>query len=218
MQMGKILDKFGIYDLVAVLLSGISMSAFSILVLQLIYKIPIDTNLQVNETLLFFVLSYFLGLIFQEVSSFIQKICTHEKNRLLKSALKTSSNSHIYLTDIEKNGVYSYIIEKLNLNPDEVNDNVVYNYCKFYILKNSDTTRIDKYQSISSMGRSLSLYFASLAFGVLIDSFFQPSKAKIILVIFSVFFTILFLYRFIRFAKLRYTNIFRTFYYGVVVK
>lgn len=72
-QMSKILDKLGIYDLVAVLLAGISISTFTILVLQLIYKIPIDTNLQVNETLLFFVLSYFLGLIFQEISSFIQK-------------------------------------------------------------------------------------------------------------------------------------------------
>lgn len=71
--MSKILDKLGIYDLVAVLLAGISISTFTILVLQLIYKIPIDTNLQVNETLLFFVLSYFLGLIFQEISSFIQK-------------------------------------------------------------------------------------------------------------------------------------------------
>ena len=217
-QMSKILDKLGIYDLVAVLLSGISISTFTILVLQLIYKIQIDTNLQVNETLLFFVLSYFLGLIFQEISSFIQKKSTHKNNRLLKAALKTSSNSHIYLTDIEKSGVYSYIIEKLNLNPDEDNDNVVYNYCKFYILENGDTTRIDKDQSISSMGRSLSLYFALLAFVVLINSFFQPSTVKIILVIISVCFAILLQYRCIRFAKLRYINIFRTFYYMVIVK
>ena len=103
--MSKILDKLGIYDLVAVLLSGISISTFTILVLQLIYKIQIDTNLQVNETLLFFVLSYFLGLIFQEISSFIQKKSTHKNNRLLKAALKTSSNSHIYLTDIEKSAL-----------------------------------------------------------------------------------------------------------------
>ena len=36
-QMSKILDKLGIYDLVAVLLSGISISTFTILVLQLIF-------------------------------------------------------------------------------------------------------------------------------------------------------------------------------------
>lgn len=207
--MSTILDKLGIYDLVAVLLSGISIYTFSILVLQLIYKIPINTNLQVNETLLFFVISYFLGLIFQEISSLLQKKITHKNNRLLKEA---------ELIDIEKSSVYSYIIEKLNLNPDENNDTVVYNYCKFYILKNCDTTQIDKDQSISSLGRSLSLYFALLAFVVLINSFFQPSIVKIILVIISAGFSTLLYYRGIRFAKLRYIKIFRTFYYNVIVK
>ena len=91
-QMSKILDKLGIYDLVAVLLAGISISTFTILVLQLIYKIPIDTNLQVNETLLFFVLSYFLGLIFQEISSFIQKKSTHKNNRSTKSRLLSTAS------------------------------------------------------------------------------------------------------------------------------
>ena len=216
--MSNILDKLGIYDIVAVLLAGINISTFSIMILQWIYKIPIDVNVQVNETLLFFVLSYFFGLIFQEVSSFIQKKSTRKNNRVLKEALKTSSNSHIYLADIEKKGVYDYIIKKLKLNPDDDNDNVVYNYCKFYILENSDTTRIDKEQSISSLGRSLSLYFALLAFVVLINSFFQPSIVKIILVIISVCFSILLYYRCIRFAKLRYINIYRTFYYKVVIK
>lgn len=216
--MKEILDKLGIYDLVVVLLSGISISTFTILALQLIYKLPIDTYLQVNETLPFLVLSYFLGLIFQEISSFIQKKSTHESNYLLKEALRTSSNSHIYLTDIEKDGVYSYVIEKLNLNFNEDNDNVVYNYCKFYILEKGDMNRIDKDQSLSSMARSLSLYFALLAFGVCINTFFQPSIVKNILVIISGCFAILLQYRFVRFAKLRYINIFRTFYYKVIAK
>ena len=62
--MSKILDKLGIYDLVAVLLAGISISTFTILVLQLIYKIPIDTNLQVNETLLFFGIDFSRNQLF----------------------------------------------------------------------------------------------------------------------------------------------------------
>lgn len=216
--MSKILDKLGIYDIVAVLLAGINISTFSIIVMQLIYKIPIDVSLQVNETLLFFVLSYFLGLIFQEISSIIQKNITHKNNHLLKAALKTSSNSHIYLTDTEKEGVLDYVIGKLQLDRNDDNYNVVYNYCKFYILENCDTTRIDKDQSISSMGRSLSLYFAVLALVVLINILFQPSIAKIVLVIISACFSILLYYRCIRFAKLRYINIFRTFYYKVVIQ
>lgn len=158
--MNKILDKFGIYDLVAVLLSGISICTFSLLVLQLVYKIHIDIGLQVNETLSFIVISYFLGLIFQECGSLIQKKI-HKNNALLKKALKVSDESHILLTETEKNGVYAYVKSKLNLEND--NDNVVYNYCKFYIIENCDTTRIDKDQSLSAMSRSLSLYFMILA-------------------------------------------------------
>ncbi len=216
--MNKILDKFGIYDLVAVLLSGISILTFSVLVLQIVYKISLETNLQVNETLSFLVLSYFFGLIFQEVGSWVQKRITYKNNGLLKAALKTSVNSHIFLTEIEKNGVYSYVVNHLNLSAEDNNDSVVYNYCKFYILKSGDTARIDKEQSLSTMSRSLSLYFLLLAIAIFTDVFFRPSFTKVILIIISLSFAVLLCYRCIRFAKLRYVDIFRTFYYNVVEK
>lgn len=66
-----ILDKLGIYDLIAVLLPGISILTFSVLVIQYVYKIEIK-GLQINETLTFLVLSYFIGLIFQEIGSLLQ--------------------------------------------------------------------------------------------------------------------------------------------------
>ena len=71
--MSKILDKLGIYDLVAVLLAGISISTFTILVLQLIYKIPIDTNLQVNETLLFFGIDFSRNQLFYSEKKYSQE-------------------------------------------------------------------------------------------------------------------------------------------------
>lgn len=216
--MNKILDKFGVYDLVAVLLSGISISTFSILILQVVYKVSIDVNLQVNETLTFLVLSYFLGLVFQELGSLIQKKITYKNNGLLKRALNTSNNSHVYLTENEKRGVFSYVTEKLGLNANENNDNIVYNYCKFYILESGDTSRIDKDQSLSAMSRSLSLYFIMLSIIILINTLFQPSLLKIILTVLSLAFAVLLYHRCIRFAELRYIYIFRTFYYKVVVK
>lgn len=216
--MNKILDKFGVYDLVAVLLSGISISTFSILILQVVYKVSIDVNLQVNETLTFLVLSYFLGLVFQELGSLIQKKITYKNNGLLKRALNTSNNSHVYLTENEKRGVFSYVTEKLGLNVNENNDNIVYNYCKFYILESGDTSRIDKDQSLSAMSRSLSLYFIMLSIIILINTLFQPSLLKIILTVLSLAFAVLLYHRCIRFAELRYIYIFRTFYYKVVVK
>ncbi len=212
--MSKILDKFGIYDLVAVLLSGINICIFSLLVLQLVYKIPIDIELQVNKTLSFLVISYFLGLIFQEFGSLVQKIITHKNNTLLKKALKVSDKSNTLLTETEKDGVYTYVKSKFNVE----NDNIVYNYCKFYIIENYDTTRIDKDQSLSAMSRSLFLYFVILAIIALINIFFNPNHLNIILLSVSIILLALFRYRWIRFTKLRYIYIFRTFYYNVVLK
>lgn len=210
-NMNKILDKFGVYDLVAVLLSGISISTFSVLVLQLVYRISFDTEILVSGTLSFLVISYFLGLIFQELGSLIQKKITHKNNGLLMVALNTSDNSHIYLTDEEKNKIYAYIKEKLNLKDD--NDNIAYNYCKFYVLGNCDTSKIDKVQSLSAMSRSLSLYFFLLALFVLYTLSWQLDMLRLILVFVSAAFSILLYQRCIRFAKLRYVYIFRAFYY-----
>lgn len=211
--MDKILDKFGIYDLVGVLLSGISICTFSLLVLQLVYKIHIDIKLQVNETLSFLVISYFSGFIFQEFGSLMQKII-YKNNALLKKALKVSDDSHTLLTEIEKDSIYAYIRSKLNLE----NDNIVYNYCKFYIMESCDITRINKDQSLSAMSRSLSLYFAILAIIALATALINPNRPNIILFLSSTFLSILLHYRYVRFVKLRYIYILRTFYYNVVLK
>lgn len=55
--MNRILDKLGLYDLIAVLLSGVSISTFSILILQNVYKVTIDISLQANETFNYFFLA-----------------------------------------------------------------------------------------------------------------------------------------------------------------
>lgn len=216
--MNKIMDKLGIYDLVAVLLSGISILTFSLWVSEMVYNISVDINLQVNETLSFIVLSYFLGLVFQELGSLIQKRVTHKNNGLLKTALKTSANSHMFLTEVEKSGIYSYVIEHLKLDPSQNHDNEVYNYCKFFVIEKCETTRIDKDQSLSAMSRSLSLYFLLLAIFIFFNFLFQPNLIKLILIIISLILAILLYHRCVRFAKLRYIYIFRTFYYSIVAK
>lgn len=213
--MNEILDKLGIYDLIAVLLSGICIFTFTVLILQWVYNLNLDATLQVSETLIVLVLSYFLGLVFQEISSTIQKKLTHPDNRLLREALKTDSTSHTLLTEEEKNGVFNYVTDKLKLKEGENNDNIVYNYCKYFIINNGNTSRIDRDQSLSAISRSLSLYFALLTIVFVLSLTFNCLK-MVLLVAFT-FLAILLYHRCIRFTKLRYINIFRTFYYGVVV-
>ena len=213
--MNKILEKFGIYDLIAVLLSGISICTLSLLVMQLIYEQNINIEIQMNETLSFLVISYFIGLIFQECGSLMQKI-KYKNNALLKSALKVSDNSHILLTEYEKNSVYTYIKSKLSLKED--NDNIVYNYCKYYVMKNCDTTRIDKEQSISAMSRSLCLYFLILLMIALITLFYIPNWRTVVLVAISFLLFIIFYNRYIRFVKMRYISMIRMFYYDILMR
>ena len=213
--MNKILEKFGIYDLIAVLLSGISICTLSLLVMQLIYEQNINIEIQMNETLSFLVISYFIGLIFQECGSLMRKI-KYKNNALLKSALKVSDNSHILLTEYEKNSVYTYIKSKLSLKED--NDNIVYNYCKYYVMKNCDTTRIDKEQSISAMSRSLCLYFLILLMIALITLFYIPNWRTVVLVAISFLLFIIFYNRYIRFVKMRYISMIRMFYYDILMR
>lgn len=210
-----ILDKLGIYDLIAVLLPGISILTFSVLVIQYVYKIEIK-GLQINETLTFLVLSYFIGLIFQEIGSLLQNKLIFRKDKLIRRVLSPSINSHFYLSETEKNGVYRYVAEKLNLNIDGDIGIIVYNYCKFYVLGSRNTTRIDKDQSLSAMSRSLSLYFLMLCIIAVSSLFYQISVSKVLLSVISAIFAIVLYLRCTRFAKLRCVNIIRTFCYNVI--
>lgn len=211
-----ILDKLGIYDLIAVLLPGISILTFSVLTMQFIYEIEIK-GLQINETLTFLVLSYFVGLIFQEFGCLLQNKIIFRRDKLIKRVLSPSINSHFYLSETEKNGVYRYVAEKLNLNIDGDIGIIVYNYCKFYVLGSRNTTRIDKDQSLSAMSRSLSLYFATLFVVSVVSLFCQPSLSKILLSVISAIFAIVLYLRYSRFAKMRCVNIIRSFYYDIIV-
>lgn len=212
--MNKILDKLGIYDLIAILLSGISISTVTLLVAQFIYGIEFPEDLQINETLSFLVISYFVGLIFHEFSFVIQRLFTHGSNILLKKMLKTSEQSDMLLTPTEKDGIYHYVENKLHLDPLQDNDNIIYNYCKYVIIKNEKMDKADRNQSMSAMSRSLSLYFIFLFAGALISAIWKQNVRYGVLSAAAAFLAVLFFIRWLRFAKLRIVYIFRMFYYS----
>lgn len=103
--MSSILNKFGVYDLIAILLSGTSILTLSILVLNLVYGVTLDEAISVNETLSFLVLSYFLGLTFQEIGSLILKKVIYRGNCLLESAISSKSETHVHLSDEELDSI-----------------------------------------------------------------------------------------------------------------
>ena len=201
--MNTILDKFGIYDLIAVLMSGITILTFTLLVLQIVYDI--DISIKPSDTLQFLVISYFIGLFFQELGSLVFKRGKPRNSKLLNEALCS-------LSETEKYCLYKIFREKIKTQTTDIED--IYNYCKYYIIKNLNTTKMDKDLSISGMSRSLSLYFGLLMVFSFLTIFIKPTCLTIISpLIYGIISSLLYL-RYLRFTKLRYTNIFRTFLYN----
>lgn len=160
--MNQVLDKLGIYDLVAVLLSGICIVTFSAIADKALFQSELLDSLKIDDTLIFLVVSYFVGLLFQEVGSALQKEIFQKNNNLLKRALDTAKvPTHQFLTSEEKNNVSQIIQKELALeNPPDIS--LLYNYCKYYLVINGCMVSADKNQSISGLSRSLSLYFLVL--------------------------------------------------------
>lgn len=218
--MSKILDKLGIYDLMGVLLSGISITFFTMIVLWIGMSDLVKVNLRIrtNEMFPFLIISYFVGLIFQEISSLLHKKILYPGNKLLIAALKTKKTSLKYITKYEKDEVYSYVKKVLNIRhiKHEVEkDEIIYNYCKYYMMGKDKMANLDKDQSISAFGRSLSLYFFMLGLAVFVLDCIKINHKNMIVVILLVISVILY-YRCIRFAKMRYVKVFRSFYYDAI--
>lgn len=207
------IDKLGIYDLVAVWLSGICITVFSLLADQVIFQSRLSDILKVEDTIPFLVISYFIGLAFQELSSIIQKEFTYRTNNLLSKALKPSNTSHQFLTPEEKEGIVQAVQTELALQTPP-NDHMIYNYCKFYLISTGNTTRADKDQSTFGMSRSLSLYFLGLSFFTAYSAIRTQNIMHIVYTVVIFVLSMLFYYRCIRFAKMRYIYIVRSFYYS----
>ena len=108
--MDKVLDKLGLYDIIAILLSGMVIVMISSLLLLNVYKINIaNYGVDTNNTFVFLLVSYFTGLIFQELGSLFQEIiCKFIKN---KSLAMYKISKHLNKEKYKKQISYRYISE-----------------------------------------------------------------------------------------------------------
>lgn len=143
--------------MLGILLSGMSISTITIFILN-IYEIEICffKGFEINDTFLFLIVSYLLGIIFQEVGSFIEHKLLNKNNRILNSVLNTIQVSDATISKSEKEIVYKYVEEKLNLDSSQDNAYTIYNFCKFNI-SNKDIP--NQMKSASALSRSLTVYF-----------------------------------------------------------
>lgn len=161
--MDKFVDKFNIFDLFTMLIPGIVISIlFSI---SLSFKYYDTWSKWGNEKyVIFFIFSYFFGVIFQELGTILDKqflwkvlyggnpreVFLLEDNELL--------NNKLEYDDAIK--IKNYIIKSFNIDENKNNDKKIFNsyifaYCLNMSEMNNLTSKSDKMFVISEMSRSL---------------------------------------------------------------
>ncbi|MFI3214842.1 MAG: hypothetical protein R3Y24_16135 [Eubacteriales bacterium] len=207
--MEQLLDKIGLYDILVLLFTGLFMYIYTIFVVQqlgLDYVGDIISSWG-SDPVVLVVASYFIGMVFQEITSVIQQKFTNKNDRLLTQAWEKLE---------EKEGIENYFASNLPKIYAEQSIRRTYNYCRMKVLLNKKNNIIERQQTTSAMGRSLSLFFAIYAvilFLLLLQSF---NIKTIIFLILSISMCIVFYVRHVRYFVLRYTYIFKIFYYHIV--
>lgn len=220
MDIDKILERLGLYDLVAVLLTGVCVIVLSTLIGKYYWQTDAIEELILDKTIYLLVLSYFIGVILQECGSRLQR-WRFEKNELLEAVFKdkdekNTTSSHVTLAEDEAEAVCALVKEKLG-NSEEPSKEMVYNYCKFGLTSKEHQARAEKDQALLAMSRSLSIYFFFASLAALAGSVVKGGGRSFwgiagIILMFGLI--RLFYGRFIKFTKLRYAYILRAFYYA----
>lgn len=216
--MEKAIDHLGIYDLMAVLFSGICILVLSSLIFlpfsNLSGVIESECNESLSFVIYFLTISYFIGIIFQELGSIITK---KFYKKILTDSFRPSENERGVLTVEESNELEGIVSKELNFDFSSCKNKeiIIYNYCKFHLISTNSMSASNKDQSIAGLSRSLALYFFIIAISFLTCFIFFSAQKAYCFIIFlvSTALTVLFYYRYIRFIKYRYTFVFRSFYY-----
>ncbi len=213
-MLDNVLNKLGLYDLMGVFYTGVIISVISWLVNNIFELVSLQIEgFAVNATFLFIVISYFLGLVFQEIGSFLSKVVFFRENKLLLGVLNSKENTSHSMSKAEIKLLKKKIKEECNLTNDDLDISYIYNHCRYYCMEHCDMTKIDKDQSIAAMGRSLSIFFLILSVFLIVIVLFKENLQYIWLVPISVFLAILMFMRFKRFTIIRYVRILRTYLY-----
>lgn len=104
--MNEIFEKLGLYDLAAVLLSGICMVVVTLITVQYVWKIPTYRLLMLSNPLVFFTVCYLCGIIFQELGSALMRYFFKD-DKLLKRTFDSEKSERkkddkYVITDAEK--------------------------------------------------------------------------------------------------------------------
>lgn len=212
-QLDIFMEKLGIYDLIAVFMTGAIVLAISIEIDTALIKSGLTDFINANDMIIFLVFSYFIGAILQEITSFIHRVFLFKNNKLLNQVFSAKNILDYYISKDEIKKLRTLVAKKAG---DDVKyDNVfIYNMCKTYIEKSVYNSRINLDQAIAGLSRSLSFYLILLAVTMLILTLKRYNMmACLIIATASSIVSVLLFFRCVRFTKMRYSYILRTYLY-----
>lgn len=207
--MDAVFEKLGVYELFSIFFAGSVITYSSIMFNDRYFNIGIFLSSNgLNNTFLFILISCFVGFLFQELGSIVNKYIIFRGKGLLKKAYskeKTGVN-HLSAQEFKK-------LEALFKKNNIIDLEEKYNTCKYYIIKNGNTSRIDKDLALSSMSRSFFLYYFIISLILLIYMIANMDGSLALPFALSVFVSVLMFLRQKRFAIMRYVSIFRAYLY-----
>lgn len=207
--MDAVFEKLGVYELFSILFAGAVITYSSVMIYNNCLNIGITWSFNgLNTTILFVLISCFVGFVFQELGSFVNKQIIFRGKGVLKEAYSRGKSGVIYLSVSEYDKLESLFKKEKIKGLEEK-----YNTCKYYIIKNGNTSKIDKDLALSSMSRSFFIYFFLVSLIFLIYMIYNEDCSMILQFLLSLFISVLMFYRQKRFAIMRYVSIFRTYLY-----
>lgn len=165
--MDSVLDKVGLYDFLGVFLSGMLIIVISFYLDLTLINLVKNTDNETINTILFLLESYFLGLLFQEISSFLDKKLfkfrekarsnfLNDNNKIIDNKLELEAFknlAHIILDIQDDNHIYS-----------KSENEYVYYYCKTFLEIHEKSNKINRINSLYAMSRSLMVSLSLLLF------------------------------------------------------
>ena len=207
--MDAVFEKLGVYELFSIFFAGSVITYSSIMFNDRYFNIDIFLSSNgLNNTFLFVLISCFVGFLFQELGSIVNKYIIFRGKGLLKEAYskEKAGVNHLSTQEFMK-------LEALFKNNNSTDLEEKYNTCKYYIRKNGNTSRIDKDLALSSMSRSFFIYFFIISLVLLIYMIANMDESLVLPFVLSVFVSALMFLRQKRFAIMRYVSIFRVYLY-----
>lgn len=215
--MDKIFSKIGLYDIIGIWLSGaISLAAFYLLN----NYVPLcDFSIKglSYKEFVFIILSYFVGIVLQEIGNILQMRLFNKNSRYIKNVLKPANRrtkllSYTYLSKKELNIINQYFGEKFDA---DCSVDFKYHYCWNNLPKDFDYSGHNQSMAVGALSRSLSVsYFLFTCAAIRNMALFGINKANVITVVVCLIITLLLWSRSARLLKMRYEKVFRTFYFN----